>query len=106
MAEDTAKRDYVKLKCVFCGLEMASRAKAPKCSNCGSRRFNVIAEFSATKPFKKVKECDSMTKKEQEAQVKKKPAQDAEEQEDTDDTEEQDDDIEDAGGSVDDDLGI
>jgi tRNA(Ile2) C34 agmatinyltransferase TiaS len=44
--------EYKKLKCVFCGYEMASRAKDPRCNKCSSRRFNVIQDFTALKPWR------------------------------------------------------
>ena len=33
---------YQKLKCVYCGYEMASKAKKPKCYKCGHRKVNRI----------------------------------------------------------------
>jgi len=45
--------EYKKLKCVFCGYELASKAKKPRCSSCGSRRLEEISEFSDAKPWKK-----------------------------------------------------
>ena len=42
---------YQKLKCVYCGYELASKAKRPKCYKCGRRRFNKISEFSVIKNY-------------------------------------------------------
>ena len=64
----------------MCGYEMASAAVIPKCSNCGSRKFNPIEEFSATKSHTKeieIQEENQMVKKEE-----KKPAEKKEEKED------------------------
>ena len=53
---------YQKLKCIYCGYEMASKAKKPKCYKCGHRKFNAIPEFSVTKPYNKVKGGVNMAK--------------------------------------------
>ena len=76
---------YQKIKCVYCGYEMASKAKKPKCYKCGHRKFNKIPEFSVTKPYNKVKGGVNMAK---ETEVKKpeeekKPVE-AEEQDEID----------------------
>lgn len=43
---------YKKIKCIFCGYEMASLAERPTCSKCGRRRFDRLTKFSVTKPNK------------------------------------------------------
>jgi|GEM_PF-1217433 len=43
---------YRKLKCVYCGYEIASKAKCPRCSKCRRAKFNPLLEFSVTKPYK------------------------------------------------------
>jgi predicted nucleic acid-binding Zn-ribbon protein len=53
---------YQKLKCVYCGYEMASKAKKAKCYKCGHRKFNRIPEFSVTKPYNKLKGGVNMAK--------------------------------------------
>lgn len=67
---------YQKLKCVYCGYEMASKAKKPKCYKCGHRKFNRIPEFTVTKPYKmkggvnmtKEKEAEKPEEKKKEVQ--------------------------------------
>lgn len=83
-AKDTMEV-YQKLKCVYCGYEMASKAKKAKCYKCGHRKFNRIPEFSVTKPYNKLKGGVNMAK---ETEVKKpeeekKPVE-AEEQDEID----------------------
>jgi len=43
---------YIKIKCINCGYEMATKAKRAKCYKCGHRRFNAIEDFSVIKPYK------------------------------------------------------
>lgn len=73
------KMQYEKLKCVYCGYEVASRARKPKCYKCGRRRLNRISEFSVTKP-NKVKGGVNMAKESEaeKAEEKKKVPQDEE----------------------------
>lgn len=43
---------YKKIECVICGYQMASQAKEPRCTMCGSRRVNGIESFRTSKPHK------------------------------------------------------
>jgi hypothetical protein len=45
--------EFKKLKCVYCGYEMATKSLKPRCGHCNSMRLNPINEFSVLKPFKK-----------------------------------------------------
>jgi len=49
------KKEWIKYQCVYCGYEQASQSKKPRCTHCGSRRLNIIKEFTTSKPFKKEK---------------------------------------------------
>ena len=73
---ESETRPYKKLKCVFCGYEMASKAITPKCSQCGSRRFNDIEQFSVVKPYtmKKLNEGNNMADEKTEAKKQAKAA--------------------------------
>ncbi len=73
-------KQYKKLKCIYCGYEMASCAKSPKCYKCGRRKFEKLEEFSVTRPNKLTGE-KTMAKKE----VEKKPEAPKEPKEDFDD---------------------
>lgn len=64
---------YTKVKCVFCGYEMATKAKVPRCYKCGSRRLNPIDDFESVKPFnqKSKVEVEEMPKKTSKETTKK-----------------------------------
>jgi len=64
--------EYQKLKCVYCGYEMASRAKTPRCYKCLRRKFTVLQEFSVTKPFKLLKGGATMAKEKEAEKVEEK----------------------------------
>lgn len=68
---------YQKLKCVYCGYEMASKAKKAKCYKCGHRKFNRIPEFSVTKPYNKMKGGVNMAEKKEaeKPEQEKKPVE-------------------------------
>ena len=46
--------EYKKLECCMCNNQMASRASRPRCTNCGSSRFNVITEFAPSKMLRRI----------------------------------------------------
>lgn len=70
---------YKKIKCIFCGYEMASLAERPTCSKCGRRRFDKLTTFSVTKP-NKLKGGVNMAKETEaeKSEEKKKVSQDEE----------------------------
>lgn len=72
---------WKKYKCVFCGHELASKAKSPRCTKpgCRSTRLDELKEFSAIKQYKEEKK---MT--EEKAEVPKPKVRHEEEQDDID----------------------
>jgi len=70
--------DYKKIKCIICGYEMVSQSESPRCSKCGSRRFNQIDEFTAIREPKMAKKAENKKPEAKPAEQKKAPKQDDE----------------------------